>query len=231
MNNKELQQHQIELFQIAPILSSIGVKEEDCELTDRPDIIIPNYKDRCIGIEVVAYGKGKNKQNVAALDKILNEYAQRIDADSDIHYEVTVFFENLYALQETKFNKHKEQIFEEIERFRHSSVETRQNKFVSKASFNEVKGMKRSIVFSPQVYIYNDLEEDFLMEKIKAKEQKLPNYKKIDRDPPIDEYWLAIYFPTEEATDFEKYIPSAQLKATQFDHIYLTEPSNCKQIK
>ena len=102
---------------------------------------------------------------------------------------------------------------------------------MSNAIFIEVKGLKKSIVYNPQVYIYSDLEEDYLMEKIKAKEQKLPNYKKIDRDPPIDEYWLAIYFPTEEATDFEKYIPSAQLKATQFDHIYLTEPCNCKLIK
>ena len=57
------------------------------------------------------------------------------------------------------------------------------------------------------------------------KEEKLKDYKTLDIEYNITEWWLVIFFPTIEQTDFSKFQLTRELN-TNYDHVYLAEPGN-----
>jgi len=223
--------HQNELFHIEPILKEIGVSRNECICDDRPDIIIPDYAGKNIGIEVISYGEGKITRKSKALDKVLSEYAVKIDKESDKRYEIFVMFQGQEFLTNTNFHRIKGKMFAEIDGLRSKSLDPFECEYMNSVSFLEVPNMIKSHVAPVHAFWYGNTDIDLLNRIIEKKNKKLVEYKKINRPSPITEYWLDIFYPVDEETDFRKLSIAEEFLQNDFDRIYLTEIRDCKRIK
>jgi hypothetical protein len=223
--------HQKELFQVEPILKEIGVSRNECICDDRPDIILPDYDGKTIGIEVVCYGEGKNTKNLAALNKVLSEYQAKIDKESDKRYEIFVIKQDGEFPINRNFHRIKKKMFAEIDGLRNKTLDPFECEYIYSVSFLEVPNMIKSHVAPVHAFWYGNTDIDLLNRIIEKKNKKLAEYKKMNRPTPITEYWLDIFYPVDEETDFRKLSITEELSQNDFDRIYLTEIRDCKRIK
>ncbi len=230
MTNQDYK-HREELFMISSILQSYGISEKNCNCSDRPDIIIHLSERKVIGVEVMTYRSGNNIESENALNKILTEYGQILDKKLSERYLVTVNFYGADLPNNINFKRQKDKIFEEIEKCRLNASDKIFNEYIENANFEKADFLAESYVSCVTAFLCGDTDEVKLMEIIEKKGRKLLQYKSLPQNSNINEWWLVIYFPSIEHTDY-KNLKLAKKISSDYDHIFLTEILNeYKQIK
>ena len=228
MSNQLTQQdykHREELFMISAVLHGNGLSEENCICSDRPDIQIRLNEKDIIGVEVVTYRSGNNAEAENALNKILYEYGKIIDKILEKRYVVSVFFYGAELPTNLNYKRMKNEIFEEIEKCRQNAPDKIYNKYIEDVDFDEAPFMEESFVSCVTAFLDEDTDEHKLMRIIEHKGKKLKHYKLGPENTQIREWWLVIFFPTIEHTDFRNFQLSQYIQS-DYDHIFLSELSN-----
>lgn len=207
------------------VLNGLNIPEEKCISFDRPDIIVPKENNESIGIEVVSYRATGNAESEDALYKVLSEYGGELDKELKTKYELTVLFHGAELRSDLNYKRVKKQLFKEMENCRLNLPEKAFNEYISSVEFYEVPNLEKTFVGMSAAFEYDNVDESILEDIISKKEEKLKDYKTLDIEYNITEWWLVIFFPTIEQTDFSKFQLTKELN-TNYDHVYLAEPGN-----
>ena len=224
--SKEVIKHRNELGMAWQIISELGYVPDESMCSDKPDICLPSKDNKLIGIEVVAYSTHRYEKSEDALYKILNEYiVERLDKNSDKRYEIGVTFTGLGIPTNINFKKVKEQIYKEIDTLFQFPDSQMDFKYIESITAFENPGVEHSFIGPDTVVEYNDLDETTLMDCINKKELKLKGYKAKEENKTIKEYYLVVYFPTNEHAEMRGYILPNGFE-TNYDRIYLVDSFN-----
>lgn len=228
---KEEIRHRDELYKASQVIKDLGYILNDAMCDDRPDIVLPSIKDRTIGIEVVTYSTHKYEKAEDALYKILNEYIdERFDKRSEKRYEIGVYFNDLSIPTDINFQKEKEQIFDELDDLLFFHRPLKNHVYLTDVTIAENPGVNRSFIGQDTVVIYDDLNEQVLLECIKHKERKLNEYKSLEKNQSIQEYYLVIFFPMREHAELRGYSLPKTFE-TKYNRIYLVDYFYTNRIK
>lgn len=245
-------QNLVELEQVMPLLKDIGVCSEDVLCSDSPDIHIPNFKGRYIGIEVtechtidIATNKKQQiKRCESRLNAICRNYGKKCSIEGR-SVNVSLEFSSLThtLLQKKKVDKCIEQkIFDEIERHRTTDYICCQIYDERWEALNNAKAFNYQYVtsatfFEPPlngvVVSYCEgrgikcIEKEYITHCINEKETKLTTYK--SKNPHIEEFWLCIAVDYLEFRSIDK-CPQYE-GVSNYDRIYLTLGDVCQRIK
>lgn len=230
MNSEEIK-HRDELFKASRVIKELGFEPNESMYSDRPDIVLPSADEPKVGIEVVTYSTHKYEKAEDALYKILNKYIdERLDKRSEKRYEIGVLFNDLSIPTDINFNKEKEQIFDELDDllFRHLPLKNYQ--YFADVTIAENPGVERSFIGQDTFVVYDDLNEQVLLDCIKQKEKKLTKYKSLKENSTIQEYYLVIYFPVKEHAELRGYSLPESFD-TNYNRIYLVDYFYTNRIK
>lgn len=257
MSTHEQIQLTIELEQAKPILDAIGVDVRSVEHFNtarpkKPDLHIPNYEGKYIGIEVtecltvdVATGRKKQlRRGESRLNYILRWVKQQLQKEQR-YYNVSLEFSGLthqLLAQEKYPSTIKQEILEEI--IRHKETDDINYygdgdvwlKLHNQGAFNYKYVISATFhtEHPPFVMIWQVssggvkcIEEDYVSQRIEEKETKLPEYKRLN--PKIDEFWLCIFIEDREFRSIDAY--PVNKHTSNYDRIYLTSRGEYKRIK
>jgi len=218
--------HIDELDKASRIIKELGYEPDETMCDDRPDICLPSKDNRLIGIEVVAYSTHRYEESENALYKILNEYiVEKLDKKSNKRYEMGVSFTGLGIPTNINYKKVKEQIFKEIETLMLFPDSQFEGKYIESITAFENPGVEHSFIGPDTIVEYDDLDEKTLLDCINSKEQKLKGYRVMEENKTIKEYYLVIFFPTNEHAEVRGYkLPNSF--ETKYDRIYLVDSFN-----
>lgn len=228
---KEEIKHRDELGKASRIISELGYVPDDSMCSDKPDICLPSKENRQVGIEVVAYSTHRYEKSENALYRILNDYiAERIDKESDMRYEIGVLFTGLDIPVNINYKKAKEQIYQEIESLLYPEMPQIERQYIADVTAMENPGVEHSFISCDSFVVYDELDEQTLLNCIKGKEQKLKDYKVMPENASIREYYLVVFFPINEHADMRGYTLPEGFK-TDYDRIYLVDPFYTNRIR
>lgn len=230
MNKQEIK-HRDELGKALQVILELGCEPDEAMCSDKPDICLPSAKDRQIGIEVVAYTTRRYEKSENALYKIFNEYIEeRLDKYSDKRYEIGVLFSDLSIPVDVNYKMVKKQIFKEIDSLMFPNQPQKDRQYIEDLTVMENPGVEHSFISCDSVVVYDDLDEQTLLNCIRGKEQKLKGYKTIPENETIKDYYLVVFFPINEHAELRGYILPEGFK-TNYDRIYLVDPFYMNRIK
>ena len=230
MTQEEIK-HRDELGKASRVISELGYEPNEAMWSDRPDICLPSAEDRQIGIEVVTYSTHHYEESADALYKIFNEYIEkRLDRRSDKRYEIGVLFTNLNIPIDVNYKKIKELIFNEIDNLMLPNQPRMERQYIADITAMENPGVEHSFITCDSVVVYDDLNEQTLLDCIKGKEKKLKDYKEKSDNASIQEYYLVVFFPINEHAELRGYTLPKDFQ-TNYDRIYLVDFSYTNQIK
>ena len=78
--------------------------------------------------------------------------------------------------------------------------------------------------------VYEELNENILLDCISGKEQKLKGYKTLAENSTISEYYLVVFFPINEHAEMRGYVLPETFK-TEYERIYLVDSFYTNRIK
>ena len=198
MDNEEFQ-ILLEKHHITPIINYLKIGWEDVEIGNRPDVVIRNYEGKLIGIENTEYHPTRKIQETEAkLDKICKDYAKILRERGDIGYQLNIQFSDyVYSLKRIDSKK----VIEEIDN-------CRKHEFCG----IYIYGVDRFGVIKDDVvvgrtdaFIIDDkIDYSEIQRCIDRKEKKLIEYKKLEKNQSIDEYWLNINIPLTEKVVYKQ---------------------------
>lgn len=255
MTNQE-KQHIQELDAAKPVLEILNISENSIIQTDKPDIIIPNFDGKKIGIEIMECRPtsidSNNKNGKAYISDWITNACKECAAKFKSKYENGIIFLALTSQArqiDKKINKsvYSKRIISECER--HINNDPIQNNPKS-VSLNEYIAMRNNGAFKyayaehftyhyyhtplevNPIYAYwtNCIKHEHILKCVHAKEEKLPEYKAINSNRDIDEYWLLLNLPVDEEYDFSRYDRSTPIESS-FKRIYLTQSNEIIQLK
>ncbi len=230
MNKTEIK-HRDELGKASRIISELGYMPEESMCSDKPDICLPSAGNRQIGIEVVAYSTHCHEESESALYKIFDEYIkERLDKYSEKRYEIGVLFNDLSIPTNINYKKAKEQIFKEIDSLILPNKPLTERQYIADITAMENPGVEHSFITGDSFVVYDELDEQILLDCIRKKEQKLKNYKAMLENRAIREYYLVVFFPIKEHADLRGFTLPEGFK-TDYDRIYLVDPFYMNRIK
>lgn len=228
---KEEIKHRDELGKASRIISELGYVPDESMCSDKPDICLPSKENRQIGIEVVAYSTHRYEKSEDALYKIFNEYIEeRLDKYSDKRYEIGVLFTNLSLPVDINYKKVKEQIYREIDSLILPNHPQMERQYIADITPMENPGVEHSFITCDSFVVYNELDEQTLLDCIARKEQKLIGYKAMQANRTIREYYLVAFFPINEHAELRGYTLPEGFK-TDYDRIYLVDYFYTNRIK
>lgn len=230
MTQQEIK-HIDELGKASKVISELGYVPDETMCSDKPDICLPSATDRQIGIEVVAYSTHQYEESESALYKIFDEYIkERLDTYSDKRYEIGVLFTNLDIPANINYKKAKEEIFNEIDSLILPHQPQMERRYIADITAMENPGVEHSFITGDTFVVYNELDEQTLLDCISRKEQKLKGYKAMPGNSNIKEYYLVVFFPIKEHAELRGYALPNNFK-TDYDRIYLVDPFYLNRIK
>lgn len=230
MNKTEIK-HRDELGKASRIISELGYMPEESMCSDKPDICLPSAGNRQIGIEVVAYSTHCHEESESALYKIFDEYIkERLDKYSEKRYEIGVLFNDLSIPTNINYKKAKEQIFKEIDSLILPNKPLTERQYIADITAMENPGVEHSFITGDSFVVYDELDEQILLDCIRKKEQKLKSYKAMLENRAIREYYLVVFFPIKEHADLRGFTLPEGFK-TDYDRIYLVDPFYMNRIK
>lgn len=227
---KEEIKHRDELSKASHIIREMEYEPNISMCDDRPDIVLPSKTDRRIGIEVVTYSTHRYEESENVLYKIFQEYIERLDKCSEKRYEIGVMFTNLEVPIDINYKKVKEQIFDEIDSLLLPNQPAMNRHFIESVTAWENPGVEHSFIACDTVVEYDDLDEKTLLDCIKRKENKLKDYKVLEKNCTIKEYYLVVFFPINEHAEMRNYLLPDTFK-TSYDRIYLVDSFYTNRIK
>lgn len=232
-----------ELYSIVPILELVEIPMDDVICSDKPDIRIK--KDgKIIGIEETKCFSSENvKKAYSRQDHICKQYEKYLSSQGYNGVQVRLQFEdNLHEiLQKKKFNPQLiDEIFEELERYREKGEMNDDRKwytihpreyyhfrYVDWAEFKQTNS-ENNIVLETRSWIYYTVKTEWVKQCIENKEKSLQEYKMLDKNKDVDEYWLCVNVPTETGCYFDYFTDTFN---SEYQRIYLTQNKDIKRIK
>lgn len=205
---------------IHSIVKHLGIASEDIMIDESPDVIIKNYEGKIIGLENTEY---HSKKRIAETDsrlwKICKEYAQILMNRGEGGFQINVFFsDEVYSLK--KINS--ETIIEELEYCRSNKIRKEHGRKYIQSIFYMWYLPKDKVVVAPikAKIVETNLDYSIVKSLVDKKERKLQDYKLLEKNESIDEYWLNIYIPFREFTMYNQ--DDTFTVESSYDRIYLT---------
>ncbi len=222
--------HIDELGKASRVIRKLGYEPDELMCDDRPDIVLPSKTNRKIGIEVVNYSTHRYEESESVLYKMFNEYIkERLDKRSEKRYEIGVMFANLDIPVDINYKQVKKRLFDEIDNFLLPHQPPMNHQYIESVTAWENPGVEHSFITCDTVVVYEKLDEKILLDCINRKEQKLKNYKVLEKNSTIHEYCLVVFFPINEHAELRGYTLPETFK-TEYNRIYLVDPFYINRI-
>lgn len=231
------------------VLADMGMDASMVICSDRPDIIIPHLEGKCIGAEVVEIfpsaidckKKGVSMARVSDRIRRVCEYCQKLlehDGEDGV-WMVLSFSDYAHSLDlGISDREFQNRVLEEIKRHRlydsiYNAPELNideymrledercfEYKYVERCNIHDIP---RGVYVSP-IYVYwsKFLEPRHVLETIQAKENKLTEYKKIETNKAIDEYWLIMNLSSDEQYYYKDDFTMTDIESG-YSRIYLSQ--------
>lgn len=235
-----------------PILQDLGINIECVKCEDSPDIQIPNFEGKYIGIEVIechtidiaTAKKQQIQRGNSRLNAVCKKYAEKCRKKGKSIAVLLEFSPYTYQLlRERKYDKNIEsEIIAEIDRHQetdnirfHIFDERWQQlneegafdyKYVMSATFRE-NSLSGVCVINVEGKGVKCIEQEYVVNCINEKEAKLQSYK--SKNTQINEFWLCIYVDVLEFRSIDDF--EIENITTNFDRVYLTTRCSVKRIK
>lgn len=214
MTNEEFQKL-LEEHHIIPIIRYLGIDLCNVEIDDKPDVIIKDYEGKIIGVENVEYHSNSNvlKTN-SRLNDICDEYEQMLRDRGEKGFQLNVHFcEYIYSLK--RINS--KDVIDDIEYSRKYGHGT---KFVWYTMRSDIIPDDVKVLQMGSGFISDEIDYSIIRKKIEIKDAKLKEYKQLEKNKNIDEYWLNINIPYDE---YAIYKPDDTLNIeSKYNRIYLS---------
>ena len=216
--------HRIEYFEVKPILDSLGIElTQDC-ISDKPDFRF-TYEGKEIGLETTRCyppdalihknNKDQNKYEIGdkGVDAIIKKY-KKYKTERREWVSLLIWFEDglYYTLRDTSLTKKEiekieNEVIEEIENHiydyhsrktmdkKETELYNKHYKYVSDILWDEPQEEKVILGSGGHAMPARTIELEPLRNAISDKESKLAEYKQLEQNKEIDEYWLCINLP------------------------------------
>lgn len=244
--------HITEYFEIKPILDRLGVELMQNGISDKPDFRF-TYEGKIIGLETTRCyppdalihknNKEQNKYELGekGVDAIINKY-KKYKTERGEWVSLLVRFENglYYTLRDTSLTKKDierigNEVIEEIENHiedyhncitidkKTTELHKKRYKYVSDILWDEPQEGKVILGWGGHAMPAMTIELDSLRNAISGKESKLAEYKQLEKNKDIDEYWLCVNLPCSsnrfhfDLEPFEILSGYSRIYVTQFD--------------
>ena len=259
MSKSQIDKHSHELCAVKDILQSIDYKQ--IILDDSPDVVVVLKDGKHIGIEVVdcvvSSIRSKDKSNrvrvVQNIRKAEEKYKKQLIGRGETNISIHLSFtDNILDAPQKGFT---DKFIEEIER--HRKNDRFEDEFYVRITDKDFReeyyriekegGFKYDYIKSiecfehpsiqTQVYhlccflFSDDIKESDITECKNKKEPKIKEYRKLEKNSGISEYWLAIWVPSDEHMNFDNYEQQTEIES-EYQRIYISYPFNaCKRLK
>ena len=128
------------------------------------------------------------------------------------------------------YKKIKKQLFDEIDSLMLPNLPPMNRQYIESVTAWENPGVEHSFMTCDTVVVYEELNENILLDCISGKEQKLKGYKTLAENSTISEYYLVVFFPINEHSEMRGYVLPETFK-TEYERIYLVDPFYTNRIK
>jgi len=242
----------IEYFEVKPILKSLGIELRRVEVSEKPDFNFV-YEGKKIGLETTRCyppdalihknNKDQNKYEIGekGVDTIIKKY-KKYKTERGEWVSLFIGFQNglYYTLRDTSLTKKDiekigNEVIKEIEKHievyhncktidkKTSLSHNKQYKYVSDILWDEPQEGKVLLGWGGHAMPAMTIELDSLRNAISGKESKLAEYKQLEKNKDIDEYWLCVNLPCSsnrfhfDLEPFEILSGYSRIYVTQFD--------------
>lgn len=218
MTHKEIQELE-EKDALKPLLKELQIPSYGC--SDKPDARI-SYEGKEIGIEIVGYHKSEEyKKASSALDDSLKKYEIIVNERGERGKQISVMMNEEQTIFYSKSDE--KQLFKEIENsINHIDAFSQYVLFADSDSI--LPPNEKCEVMRCGIALCEHLDIGQLQTFISKKELKLKEYKVLQKNRDIDEYWLVIYVNQQEYDYFEgQQLPPIE---SEYRRIYLTHSTD-----
>lgn len=250
--------HRIEYFEVKPILDSLSIDLMQEGISDKPDFRF-TYEGKIIGLETTRCyppdalihknNKEQNKYEIGdkGVDAIIKRYEKYKTERGEWISLYIGFYDGLYyTLRDASLTKKDieiigNEVIEEIENriedyhycktFDKKTTELRNThyKYVSDILWDEPQEGKVLLGYGGHAMPVRTIELEPLRNAISNKESKLAEYKQLEQNKDIDEYWLCVTLPPSSRRFFYDIEPF-KIK-TGYSRIYLTQFVSARRIQ
>lgn len=245
----------IEYFEVKPILKSLGIELRRVEVSEKPDFNFV-YEGKKIGLETTRCyppdalihknNKDQNKYEIGekGVDTIIKKY-KKYKTERGEWVSLFIGFQNglYYTLRDTSLTKKDierigNEVIEEIEKHiedyhncktidkKTTELHNNQYKFVSDILWDEPQEGKVLLGWGGHAMPAKTIEIDSLRNAISSKENKLAEYKQLEKNKDVDEYWLCVNLPRSsnrfhfDLAPFEIQSGYSRIYVTQFVDVF-----------
>ena len=247
--------HRTEYFEIKPILTSLGIELMKNDVSDKPDFCFC-YEGKIIGLETTRCypldaKKHQNKYEIGdkGVKSILEKY-KKIKTECCEWVSLHISFRNglYYTLRDISIKRQDverimNEVIEEIEtrlKRGHYSTQTTSGKCKTELYHINYKYTRTILVDEPQegkvilghggeAIPERTIEIESLEKAISDKENKLTEYKQMEQNRNIDEYWLCVNLPVSSQRFFYGLEPFEIQSG--YSRIYVTQFVDALRIK
>ena len=256
MNESNIMKHRNELIAVEPVLYDINEHIKNILLCDKPDVKVKTKEGIVLGIEVIECHPSSIKTNkkkslthaYKKIDYACEQCTQKFkDENKEHEYGYVYFTEEAYKtnLRPKEFAS---KVVEEIERHIRNDQYLSNPHLLGLEKFEEmsehgefdylyVEGINiwtdpslSTAILASHAYWVKDMNDCYINHCLEEKEKKLVEYKKMEENKNITEYWLVINLPSSEEHDFENYVQQNKLN-TEYERVYLTQWNRKLRLK
>jgi len=250
--------HRDEYFEIKPILDSLGIELMPDGISDKPDFRF-TYEEKRIGLEVTRCyppdalihknNKDQNKYEIGdkGVDAIIERYKKYKTERGEWISLLIGFNDGLYyTLRDTSLTKKDikiigneviEEIENRIEDYHYcksidkmtTELRNKHYKYVSDILLDEPQEGKVLLGWGGHAMPARTIELEPLKDAISNKESKLAEYKQMEQNKDVDEYWLCVNLP-RSSRRFLYDLEPFEIQ-TGYSRIYVTQFVSVRRIK
>lgn len=253
-NNSSRYKQENELSKISSLIRSVGYTPDFNMCGDRPDICLPSFENKKIGIEVTEYAeryhvKFESNEEVRGnlqlkarqdLKKIMDSYIEYFDnreKDNRYYpkktgYRITIWFAGGLFPYQNNLIDYKNTIFKEIDNYLFPSNTFINNEFIADVRLELIPNALKSLIDYQRGYVnyMTPVDDNVISEIIKEKDNKLLKYKECESNESIKDFWLAICLPYHIQDVTEKYSVPSDVQ-TNYDKIYFVQDYRVWQVR
>ena len=250
--------HRKEYFEVKPILDSLGIELNQDGISDKPDFRF-TYGGKIVGLEVTSCyppdalihknNKEQNRYEIGdkGVEAIVKRYKKYKTERGEWVSVFIGFYDGLYyTLRDTSLTKKDieiigneviEEIENRIEDYHYcktidkmtTELRNKHYKYVSDILWDEPQEGKVLLGCGGHAMPVRTIELEPLRNAISNKESKLAEYKQLEQNKEIDEYWLCINLPPSSRRFFYDLKPFEI--QTGYSRIYVTQFVDARRIK
>ncbi|MBO4810293.1 MAG: hypothetical protein J5552_01865 [Prevotella sp.] len=250
--------HRKEYFEVKPILDSLGIELTQDGISDKPDFRF-TYDGKEIGLETTRCyppdalihknNKDQNKYEIGdkGVEAIIKKY-KKYKTERREWVSLLIWFEDglYYTLRDTSLAKKEieeidNEVIEEIENHiedylycktidkKKTELHKKHYKYVSDISWDEPQEGIVIIGGGRHAMPARTIELEPFINAISDKESKLAEYRQLEHNKEIDEYWLCVNLPLSSRRFFNDLEPFEMQSG--YTRIYVTQFVDARRIK